>query len=636
MLAAAPPADLPTVHQAHGTAVEDASRLPIGVRHMPPGSRRSRLSWIARQLREISPDAIWVQEEPIDPFLLEMLALYRFSKRPLIATAVCENIFPRPRRLAERTARRLLWPRLDHLLTVAQTSLDGIRAAGMPVSVPASTLVAGGLEPEGKAEPMRLPFDREGSFVVGFAGRIVPQKGWRVLVEALPEDTQLVLAGDGAERAELEALAAADERVHYLGLLPKDELWGFYAALDCLAVPSLTTPRWKEQSASTLVDGLCTGVPGRRVRLGRDPRHHGPGRGARARRRRCRASSCDRAPPRRRGAPRVSRRGREGSFSQRVRDPGLRGQDRSRAESSYALASLGCMSVAEKPVAPPAVADAPRDERVTTITPPTRLPNLDVRELWRFRELAGAFVVRDLKVRYKQTLIGVAWVLIQPILATVIFTVFFGRYANLYSDGKPYQVFVFTGVIMWMTYFQPAFASASGSIAGSKGLITKVFFPRVLLPLGAVATPLVDFIVVFPVLVGMVLWLHIPITAQFVLFPLFVLLALVTAFAAGLFFAVAGVRFRDVPYAIPFVMLVLLFCSPVFWSINDPDLQDKYVWLVSLNPMTGAISGFRWAVIGSPAPPAPVIPLGIVMAVVLLVAGLAYFRRAEPGFADTI
>ena len=261
VLAAAPPADLPAVHQAHGTAQEGGPRLPIEVRHVPPGSRRSRLSWIARQLREISPDAIWVQEEPIDPFLLEMLALYRLSKRPLIATAVCENIFPRPRRLAERTARRLLWPRLDHLLTVAQTSLEGIRAAGMPESVPASTLVAGGLEPDGAVEPMRLPFDRESSFVVGFAGRIVPQKGWRVLVDALPDDAQLVLAGDGDERAQLEALAAADVRVHYLGLLRKDELWGLYAALDCLAVPSLTTPRWKEQSASTLVDGLCMGVP---------------------------------------------------------------------------------------------------------------------------------------------------------------------------------------------------------------------------------------------------------------------------------------------------------------------------------------------------------------------------------------
>jgi lipopolysaccharide transport system permease protein len=295
------------------------------------------------------------------------------------------------------------------------------------------------------------------------------------------------------------------------------------------------------------------------------------------------------------------------------------------------------VSVLEKTAPEAAPAEPPiRDERVTTIRPPGHLPKLDVRELWYYRGLASAFVVRDLKVRYKQTLVGVVWVLLQPLLATGIFTVFFGRYANFYSDGKPYQVFVFAGVIMWMTYFQPAFTSASGSVAGGKGLITKVFFPRVLLPLGAVATPLVDFLVVFPVLVGMVLWLQIPITAQFLLFPLFVLLALVTAFAAGLFFTVAGVRYRDVPYAIPFVMLVMLFFSPVFWSINDPDLQEGYVWLASLNPMVGAISGFRWAVIGSPFPPTPVLVLGPVVAVILLLAGLAYFRRAEPSFADTI
>jgi glycosyltransferase involved in cell wall biosynthesis len=258
VLAAAPPADLPTVHEAHGKA-DPATSLPIEVRRVPRGSRRQRLAWIARQLRGIRPDVIWVQEEPIDPFLLEMLALYRFRDRPRIVTAVCENIFPRPRQLAERTARRLLWPRLDHLLTVAQPSLDGIRAAGMPESVPASTLVAGGLEPEGKVEPMALPSSAD--FTVGFAGRIVEEKGWRLLVDALPDDTRLALAGDGVQRADLEALAATDSRVDYLGLLPKDELWSFYAALDCLAVPSLTTPRWKEQSASTLVDGLCMGLP---------------------------------------------------------------------------------------------------------------------------------------------------------------------------------------------------------------------------------------------------------------------------------------------------------------------------------------------------------------------------------------
>lgn len=259
VLAAASPVDLPTVHQAHGTADPEASSLPIEVRRVPAGSRRERLAWIARQLRGIRPDVIWVQEEPIDPFLLEMLALYRFRDRPRIVTAVCENIFPRPRLLAERTARRLLWPRLDHLLTVAQPSLEGIRAAGMPESVPASTLVAGGLEPARDVKPMALP--GEAAFTVGFAGRLVEEKGWHVLVEALPENTRLVLAGDGPQRADLEAVAAADDRVHYLGLLPKDELWSFYGALDCLAVPSLTTPRWKEQSASTLVDGLCMGLP---------------------------------------------------------------------------------------------------------------------------------------------------------------------------------------------------------------------------------------------------------------------------------------------------------------------------------------------------------------------------------------
>ncbi len=259
VLAAAPPADLPTVHQAHGTA-EATSELPIEVRHVPPGSRVERLRWIAAQLRDIGPDVIWVQEEPIDPFLLEMLALYRFRSRPRIVTAVCENIFPRSARAAERAARRLLWPRLDHLMTVAQPSLEGIRDAGMPFTVPASTLVAGGLEPESEVAAMPLPFASDG-FTVGFAGRLIEAKGWRVLIDALPADARLVLAGDGPQRAELEALAAENDSVHYLGLLPKDELWSFYSALDCLAVPSLTTPRWKEQSASTLVDGLAMGLP---------------------------------------------------------------------------------------------------------------------------------------------------------------------------------------------------------------------------------------------------------------------------------------------------------------------------------------------------------------------------------------
>jgi lipopolysaccharide transport system permease protein len=291
------------------------------------------------------------------------------------------------------------------------------------------------------------------------------------------------------------------------------------------------------------------------------------------------------------------------------------------------------VSVLEKTAPEAAPVEAPaRDDRVTTIVPATRLPKLDLRELWRYRGLATTFVWRDIKVRYKQTFIGVAWVLIQPLLATGIFTLIFGRFAEFPSDDVPYPVFVFAGVLMWTTYFQPAFNSASGSIAGNKALITKVYFPRLLLPLGAVATPLVDFIIVFPLFVGMILWFDVVVSAQALLFPLFVLLAMVTAFAVGLLFTAAGVRYRDVPYAIPFVIQIWLFASPVFYSINS---LDRYQWIAAINPITGAISGFRWALLGAPLP-AHVIGVSVVSAAVLLVVGLAVFRSAEPRFADTI
>jgi lipopolysaccharide transport system permease protein len=292
------------------------------------------------------------------------------------------------------------------------------------------------------------------------------------------------------------------------------------------------------------------------------------------------------------------------------------------------------VSVLEKTAPEAAPVEAPaRDERVTTIVPATRLPKLDLRELWRYRELATTFVWRDLKVRYKQTFIGVAWVLIQPLLATGIFTLIFGRFAEFPSDDVPYPVFVFAGVLMWTTYFQPAFNSASGSIAGNKALVTKVYFPRLLLPLGAVATPLVDFVIVFPLFVGMILWFDVVVSAQALLFPLFVLLAMVTALAVGLLFTAAGVRYRDVPYAIPFVIQIWLFASPVFYSINS--LDTTYQWIAAINPITGAISGFRWALLGAPLP-AHVIGVSVVSAAVLLVVGLAVFRSAEPRFADTI
>ena len=257
---AAPAPELPTVHAAHGTAEPADGR--IEVRRMPAGSRRERVVWLARELRDVGPDAIWVQEEPIDPFLLEILAVHRLRRSPRIVASVCENIFPRPASAVVRLARRSLWPRLDGLLAVASPSIDGIRAAGMPASVPASTLVAGGLEPPPLVDRSAACRSEHDDFVVGFAGRIVEEKGWRVLVDALgtlPDDVKLAVAGDGPDLGAL--VAALPGRVHCAGLLPKDELWGFYAALDCLAVPSLTTPRWKEQLGGTLLDGMASGVP---------------------------------------------------------------------------------------------------------------------------------------------------------------------------------------------------------------------------------------------------------------------------------------------------------------------------------------------------------------------------------------
>ncbi len=256
---AAPAPELPTVHAAHGTVEPTDGR--IEVRRMPAGSRRERVLWLARQVRDVGPDVVWVQEEPIDPFLLELLALYRLRRRPRIVASVCENIFPAPASRVTRFAREALWPRLDELIAVASPSIEGIRAAGMPASVRASTLVAGGLGPPARVEPLPLPFGAD-DFVVGFAGRIVEEKGWRVLVralEALPHEFKLAVAGDGPDLGLV--IEALPDRVHSAGLLPKDALWGFYAAVHCLAVPSLSTPRWKEQLGGTLLDGLVMGIP---------------------------------------------------------------------------------------------------------------------------------------------------------------------------------------------------------------------------------------------------------------------------------------------------------------------------------------------------------------------------------------
>ena len=264
---AAPDPELPAVHRQLGTAVPNDDDARIEVRRMPELGSVRQLRWLRGELGRARPDAIWIQEEPTDPLALETLALRLFERRTRIGVAVCENIFPAVRQPND-LARRALWRRVDALLAVASPSVDGIRSAGMPARVVAHVPVAGALAPPAHVEPLRLPFERRpGDFVIGFAGSLSEEKGWSLLFDALeklPDSFRLLLAGDGPQRAELEGLLTDprfDGRAFFVGLLPKERLWGFYSHLDVLAVPSLTRPAWMEQFGGVLADAMAMGVP---------------------------------------------------------------------------------------------------------------------------------------------------------------------------------------------------------------------------------------------------------------------------------------------------------------------------------------------------------------------------------------
>jgi glycosyltransferase involved in cell wall biosynthesis len=264
---AAKTADLPDVHRQAGWAYSGQALSGISVRPMPAGSRLQRVLALRRALADLRPDAIWVQQEPTDQLALELLAAMRTSRGPRILCAVCENQFDRTNSVV-KLAGRLLWPRIDALAAVATASLDGIRAIGMPISIPSAVLVAGALSPPTHLAPASLPFEVvQSDFVVGFAGRIVPEKGWRDVVAAvaeLPRSFKLVMAGSNEEPDALNASMSQPnlrDRAAYVGLLNREELWRFYASLDCLVLPSRTTPGWKEQFGGVLADAMAVGLP---------------------------------------------------------------------------------------------------------------------------------------------------------------------------------------------------------------------------------------------------------------------------------------------------------------------------------------------------------------------------------------
>jgi lipopolysaccharide transport system permease protein len=280
---------------------------------------------------------------------------------------------------------------------------------------------------------------------------------------------------------------------------------------------------------------------------------------------------------------------------------------------------------------PPARAD--RADYVTVIGPASQWPRLDLGELWRYRELLGIFIWRDLKVRYRQTFVGATWAIFQPAFTALVYTLVFGRFAKFPSGGLPYPILAFAGVLAWQ-YFSAALNVSSASVVSNVPLVTKVYFPRVLLPLGGVMVPLVDLVLGSVLMIGMMAWFSTWPGPAVVLAPLFILLALVTALGASLLLSALNVRYRDVAYAIPLFMQVFPLLSAVPYELSG--LPLKWQWLLSLNPMTAVVSGWRWAVLDGPQPVPEQLALSVGVAALIFCAGLAYFRRSEPKFADTI
>jgi lipopolysaccharide transport system permease protein len=275
-----------------------------------------------------------------------------------------------------------------------------------------------------------------------------------------------------------------------------------------------------------------------------------------------------------------------------------------------------------------------RSERIFVIRPAPRWPHLDFGELWHYRELLGTFVWRDIKVRYKQTFLGVTWAILVPVFTAAVYVIVFGKFAKFPSGLTPYPTLVYAGLLP-MQYFTSSLNGSSISLVSNANLVTKVYFPRVLLPLAAVSTPIVDFLLGMLVLLGLMAkygtWPNGP---EVVLAPVFILLALVTALGAGFFLSALNVRYRDVPYAIPVFMQVLPFVSGVPFELSQ--IPTKWQWIFSINPITTVIAGWRWAVLGAHAPNPGQAAVGVAVAVLFLLCGLTFFRRSEPRFADTI
>ena len=273
------------------------------------------------------------------------------------------------------------------------------------------------------------------------------------------------------------------------------------------------------------------------------------------------------------------------------------------------------------------------DDKAILIKPSTGWAALDLKDLWIYRELVYFMTWRDLKVRYKQTLLGASWAVLQPFLTMVVFSIFFGGLAQVSSDNVPYPIFSYTALLPW-TLFSKALLDASKSLVSSSHIITKIYFPRIILPLATILAGIVDFLIAFVVLLGMMVYYQVSPTVNIWTLPLFFLLALVTAMGVGLWLSALNVLYRDINYATHFITQFWMFITPIVYSASM--IPDQWRLVYAVNPMAGVVNGFRWALLGVGSPPGLDLLVSVTVAFILLISGLFFFKRTERLFADMV
>lgn len=271
-------------------------------------------------------------------------------------------------------------------------------------------------------------------------------------------------------------------------------------------------------------------------------------------------------------------------------------------------------------------------DHITIIEPPKGWHMFDLRELWAYRELLRGLTVRDIKVRYKQTVLGVAWAIIQPVVTMIVFTIVFGKLAKLPADGFPYPIFVYSALLPWM-FFANAVGTAGGSVIGSSHLVSKVYFPRLIIPLSSIGSGLIDLAISTGILLLLMLYYGVPITVHIFAAPVLLIAVIFTALGVGTLLSALTVAYRDFRFVVPFMIQIWLFCTPVVYAVSL--VPQHWQWILELNPMTGIVEGFRAAFLGKPFNFISLM-ISFSISALIFVIGIAYFEKVERRFADII